>query len=185
MIDTCSAGFSWTSCHILSQIFYKSKKYIANHQIIQKQNRTKGQTPCAMTSHNTKENPARNIPSEAFGYTIAQGVCPRVSLIQYRDEMRVVFFIIKNVLSVYTSKHHMIDTCSAGFSWTSCHILSQIFYKSKKYIANHQIIQKQNRTKGQTPCAMTSHNTKENPARNIPSEAFCYTIAQGVCPRVS
>ena len=106
-------------------------------------------------------------------------------LIQYRDEMRVVFFIIKNVLSVYTSKHHMIDTCSAGFSWTSCHILSQIFYKSKKYIANHQIIQKQNRTKGQTPCAMTSHNTKENPARNIPSEAFGYTIAQGVCPRVS
>ena len=99
--------------------------------------------------------------------------------------MRVVFFIIKNVLSVYTSKHHMIDTCSAGFSWTSCHILSQIFYKSKKYIANHQIIQKQNRTKGQTPCAMTSHNTKENPARNIPSEAFGYTIAQGVCPRVS
>ena len=41
-----------------------------------------------MTSHNTKENPARNIPSEAFGYTIAQGVCPRVSQSKTKTSLR-------------------------------------------------------------------------------------------------
>jgi len=37
------------------------------------------------------------------------------------DESPVVFGIIKNVLTVNTAQHHMIDACSAWFSWLSWH----------------------------------------------------------------
>ena len=107
-------------------------------------------------------------------------------LIKHRDEMSVVFFIIENILPVYTSNHHMIDTCSAGFSWTTCHIISLIFHKGKKYIAKHQIIQQQNRTRGQTPCAMIILERKRKPRKEYSKRGLLlYYRTRGLSPCVT
>ena len=106
-------------------------------------------------------------------------------LIQHRNEMSVVLFIIENILPVYTSKHHMIDACSARFSWTSCHILSLIWHKGKKDIANHQIILQKSH-KGTDPLCDDNHCTKRKPRKEKSKRGFLlYYRTGGLSPCVT
>ena len=101
------------------------------------------------------------------------------------DQMSVVLFIIENILPVYTSKHHMIDACSARFSWTSCHILSLIWHKGKKDIANHQIILQKSH-KGTDPLCDGNHCTKRKPRKEKSKRGFLlYYRTGGLSPCVT
>ena len=52
--------------------------------------------------------------SQVFRWT---GVKARQNL----DELSIVFIILEDVLTVYTTQHYVINTCSAQSSWLSWH----------------------------------------------------------------